>query len=191
MIRSLLLTTALVLGLAACTVVSGWSDLQKGDQDRQNNEDGGASSSGTSGTSGGTSGGTSSGSTSGGTSGGMTPPSNEIACGGRRCGAGLACCSLAGIEHDCVSSKAMCQSGATFIECRSPADCAGQPGKPICCWDLGIEDSSGDPSATCSASCAGTERYPICDRSIPRQCPANTTCRSATGSSQESIFACQ
>jgi hypothetical protein len=197
----LTLTISIVttIAISACSIASGWSDLQR--EPPPGNSSGTSGSNTSSGTSGGTSGGgtsgdgtsggTSGGGTSGGTSGGGGP---RISCGLEVCDPDEACCNVGGgASQVCVTERIACTSNGVYIECQAPQDCAGRPDKKnVCCWDLGLVDGSAQRSATCAVACTGNGRYPVCNRDTLTGCTGSDECMKAAGSPSDSpIFACR
>ena len=144
---ALVLVVTGTLLVSACSLVSGWSDLQGGRDD-----DGGdatvESSSGSSGSSGasGTSG-------TSGTSGATDDASTTAyPCGATRCGPApaIGCCVTNGAAPQCADLAQCKSAGGFWIGCDRSSACTG-PAATACCWNLATN------SSRCMSQCANAD----------------------------------
>jgi hypothetical protein len=151
----------LMFGLAgpACTLVSGWSDLQgvptsgtdggRRDGAANPNDETGAPPT----------------SADGGAEADATSTAPKEKCAGVECGAGQICCFTAGVGRDCRLPSACDQADNAFIlNCQSKAGCASGD----CCLDYTTF------VATCRPEC-GPGTVVLCDPEKP-QCPTGQQC---------------
>lgn len=136
---------------AACTVLSGWSDLQDGPAPSRDAGGGGELDAGTAGSDGG----------GGGTA---------VLCAAHHCSAGQGCCAYYDGGGKCSSSTACDPGTALWVACTERRDCDGGVGA-VCC----LRSESG--IARCAAACAAGELQ-LCAPRDDQACPSGTTCGS-------------
>jgi hypothetical protein len=146
----------LVSGVAACSVVDGWSDLQGGRapgdaraKDAQlGEEDGGGFADGNV---------------------GPTPP----LCGAASCAQGEGCCiSLSNGAKQCTSQQVCLDRDDLFLGCTARSSCSSSA--PLCCFDYTDEQSS------CLARC-GPGQQELCSTADPRPCTSGACTSSLAG----------
>lgn len=148
-------TSLVVLSLAvmmapACTLFSGWSDLQNGEADATTSREDVSSTPRDS----------TVGSPEASPRDGAPDPPSEIDCGGVRCSNDAPCC-VSATGRACSSS---CDTRSLVLaECASNRDCAAVAGRPFCC----VHNLSNVTS--CVASCGSPTDLMLCD-------PTGTDC---------------
>ena len=150
---------AMVVSASACSLVSGWSDLQGG----QKGDGGRAGDAG------------SSTPLDGGSSGdarvdGSTGVTN-VACAATRCPAGVGCCVDADNASQC-GAQAACPNPTTFLACSSAATCPTTA--PVCC--LQMPGTASVTVATCNAGCGDTA-YELCNPAEATPCSFGKKCK--------------
>jgi hypothetical protein len=187
---------ALASGVAGCSLVSGWSDLEGGSSgtkdsgskgDASTSSGSGGGSGGSSGTSGGSSGGGSGGSSGGGEVDAGASESGSgggITCNGASCVVGDGCCYTPGniVAPRCTTQQ-QCNFGGVFAACTDSRDCSGQAAQTCCLH--------GGNGASCSATCDAPDLV-MCDPKNP-SCGAGRACgqTSTGGGGLTSVYVCQ
>jgi hypothetical protein len=154
----------------ACSLVSGWSDLQGGQ--RVAVRDGGGVNDGASGD----------GATDVPPGPGTEPHDQPVTCGAASCPAGEGCCLDFGGGEQCSSITA-CRGNTdnSFLSCTSASACSA--GAPVCCYDFSTL------STTCRAGC-GPGNYELCNAAEPKPCTSGTSCTATLPGTQD-IPICQ
>jgi hypothetical protein len=170
--RILFACALLVLGSAsACTLVSGWSDLQDG-------ADRGTDASADRSDAGGMEDASAHGDAEAGTA---TRPA--LACGATACeDPNTGCCAFA-VEATCMPSRDGCKDGLTWITCDGPASCT-DPNEPICCNDVFAD------LVHCVAVCDKPEQFVVCDPKAP-VCPQGKSCSDTSASGAQFLHECR
>jgi hypothetical protein len=147
--------TIAMLACGACSLVSGWSDLQGGrpSDDKPPTKDSGSSNEAS-------------------PFDGATSSGGDVSCGAAKCPPPLGCC--AGFDGNLAcTTRESCDvnSGDRFLTCTSGATCPATA--PLCCYDFAFEGSA------CLAGCAAGLQI-MCDPSKSSACPAGQTCTGKT-----------
>lgn len=165
--------------VSACTLVSGWSDLQGGPRE----DDGGARRDGTASSSSGSTG-TSGANGSSGSSGNTEDDASTAAyvCGSAPCAPpATGCCVEDGTKPECKDLASCVSAGGFWIACDRTSACSDIPGASVCCWDLTVN------AARCKSQC-GTADIPICHPD-EGDCKAPSRCLPGAGG-VEDLFQC-
>ena len=172
--RSPAIVIAVVIagGAAACSVVSGWQDLQGGTR-KPSGPSGSSGEGGPSREDGGSSGDT----------GVDAAPATGVTCGAVRCTTtDEGCCHNPEGTTQCSSQTACADNGGEWLTCTSPARCP--TAAPICCYQLAAQTSS------CLAGCGIALGAPLCDPTEPSPCPGGQACTKSVPGAQ-SLRSCK
>lgn len=173
--RSPAIVIAVVIagGAAACSVVSGWQDLQGGTR----KPSGSSGSSGEGGPS------REDGGSSGDTGVDAVAPVTGVTCGAARCTkSNEGCCHNFDGTKQCSSQTTCADNGGEWLTCTSPAQCP--TAAPICCYQLAAQTSS------CLAGCGFAVGAPLCDPTEPSPCPGGQACTKSVPGAQ-SLRSCK
>jgi hypothetical protein len=185
--RAAVLVTLIGSAGLACTVVSGWSDLQNGAHadaaapsdggTPPTTHDAGADATGV------VPGGDSSvpAADSGASGGDGASPADAssvpltVACGSTRCAIGEGCCtSILGSSATCAAAGQTCMPPSTLATCSDSAQCVVSLGHAAQCCE---ETSNHVPSVSCRAACTATG-FVVCDPTFAMPgCDAGQTCK--------------
>jgi hypothetical protein len=178
--------TALAVGAAGCTLVSGWSDLQHGSVHDAAPGDGGGTSSGGPTLSDGAPNPTWDASaepdTGGGSgSGGDAAPDADlrVVCNGIACALGSGCCVPAAFGFGTCAQATQCRIPDGFMACTDSTVCTAQAGAPSFCCST---QAGGFPTSSCKTKCDSNEQV-ACNPANPASCAAGETCRTSQSGS--------
>ena len=158
-LRRVVMPIAIAGAFCACSLVSGWSDLQGGRTLRAPDAATGSDSS-----------------TSGGDAGADGPVSKpdsgliDIVCGSAHCPSGQGCCldAVNGTGAKQCTTPETCETQENeFLACTRASSCPATA--PVCCYDFG-----GDGSL-CLAGC-GVGQYELCDTADRKPCSGTKQC---------------
>ena len=155
--RGIAIMSVSVVFASACSVFSGWSDLQEGSRVDAGTGLGVVDSGGRDGSS-------SLGDAR--IEGGDLPP-DGVPCGASRCAEGDGCCTFSSTQKQCSSASTCRNDQGLFLECTSRASCsfAGLD----CCL------SSEQPfEAICTTACPEQGKAILCDPTEPAPCSTGT-----------------
>lgn len=163
---------ALIALLTACSLVSGWSDLQtdNGKSSRDASDDQPAVRTPPSGDD---EDATATPDT------GTTIPSSSVDCSGTACSTTTGCCDD-GDTRRCQTETQCGDNGGTWIQCDSQATCAAE-GK-VCCYHQTRD------TVTCQARCDTAIEVRICTRG--ERCPNGTPCVPGTAGAARDLGSC-
>jgi len=144
---------------SACSLVSGWSDLQTETGRSQARRDAATDDRPPIPTPPDDAGGQSAAD--------VAPPQRGVDCNGTICPAGTGCCDDGTIRSCLTEDSCVNEQGGTWVTCDSQDFCAGQA-KSICCYHLTRD------AVTCEATCGDTFQDRICRAG--ERCPDGQAC---------------
>jgi hypothetical protein len=172
--RSWLLALALAASASACSLISGWADLQNGSKTVAADAGKDVELGTTRDDGGGPLEERSDAATDGGGDASPPPPALRVSCGLTTCSGTDGCCDPDPGFLQCMTrTRCLTDLGGVWFTCDRPSACANQPDKKICCYD------SATAVATCESACSSATTSPVCDITNDVAC-SRTRCSNVT-----------